>query len=181
MSTLASVSAGVCTTTGEACGTDQECGGAAGSCFLPPGGCIENLETACTIHANGTSSGCSGTEFCAPRLGFPGAGHCHENHGPCASDADCTAPASCRDERDDFIRLFAPFAGEEGGEQLFGALEDFVHGMNIPDLKKRLDLVPGRVTRLELQPKTAGVIEFLCDNFCGEGHETMHGRFVVTA
>jgi cytochrome c oxidase subunit 2 len=58
---------------------------------------------------------------------------------------------------------------------------DFVHGMNIPDLGKRLDLVPGRVTRLELQPKAPGVIDFVCDNFCGDGHEEMHGRFVVSA
>jgi len=58
---------------------------------------------------------------------------------------------------------------------------DFVHGMNIPDLGMRLDLVPGRVTRLELQPKAAGTIDFVCDNFCGDGHEEMHGRFVVTA
>lgn len=58
---------------------------------------------------------------------------------------------------------------------------DFVHGMNIPDLHLRLDLLPGRVTRLELQPKAPGVIEFLCDNFCGEGHEQMQGRFVVAA
>lgn len=56
---------------------------------------------------------------------------------------------------------------------------DFVHGMNIPDLGKRLDLVPGRQTQLELQPQAPGVIEFVCDNFCGEGHEQMHGRFVV--
>lgn len=58
---------------------------------------------------------------------------------------------------------------------------DFVHGMNIPDLGKRLDLVPGRIIRLELQPMTPGVIDFVCDNFCGEGHEEMHGRFVVSA
>ena len=58
---------------------------------------------------------------------------------------------------------------------------DFVHGMNIPDLGKRLDLLPGLVTRLELQPTEPGVIDFLCDNFCGEGHEEMHGRFVVGA
>jgi cytochrome c oxidase subunit II len=58
---------------------------------------------------------------------------------------------------------------------------DFVHGMNIPDLGKRFDLVPGMVTRIELQPKAAGVIAFVCDNFCGEGHEQMHGRFVVKA
>ena len=56
---------------------------------------------------------------------------------------------------------------------------DFVHGMNIPDLGKRLDLVPGRVTRLELKPDKPGVIDFVCDNFCGDGHEEMHGRFVV--
>lgn len=58
---------------------------------------------------------------------------------------------------------------------------DFVHGMNIPDLGKRLDLVPGRITKLELQPTKPGVIDFVCDNFCGEGHEDMHGRFVVSA
>lgn len=57
---------------------------------------------------------------------------------------------------------------------------DFVHGMHIPALGLRTDLVPGRITRVELQPKTAGVIEFLCDNFCGDGHEQMHGRFIVT-
>lgn len=58
---------------------------------------------------------------------------------------------------------------------------DFVHGMNIPALKTRLDLFPGRVNRLEFTPQQAGVIEFVCDNFCGEGHEEMHGQFVVSA
>ena len=58
---------------------------------------------------------------------------------------------------------------------------DFTHGMNIPDLKQRLDLVPGKVTRLELQPQAPGEIEFVCDNFCGDGHEQMHGKFVVRA
>lgn len=58
---------------------------------------------------------------------------------------------------------------------------DFMHGMNLPDLGRRLDLVPGRITRLMLQPQAPGIIEFVCDNFCGEGHEDMHGRFVVSA
>ena len=71
----------------------------------------------------------------------------------------------------------------KAGERVIIAIRslDFVHGMNIPDLNKRLDLVPGTITRLALQPLTAGEIEFVCDNFCGEGHETMHGRFVVRA
>lgn len=56
---------------------------------------------------------------------------------------------------------------------------DFVHGFNVPDLGLRADLVPGRVTRVELQPTKAGTIAFLCDNFCGDGHEEMSGRIVV--
>lgn len=71
----------------------------------------------------------------------------------------------------------------KAGERVVLAIRsiDFIHGMNIPDLGLRIDLMPGRVTRLELQPKAAGVIDFVCDNFCGEGHEDMHGRFVVHA
>ena len=69
------------------------------------------------------------------------------------------------------------------GERVVIAISsiDFVHGMNLPDLHMRLDLVPGRITKLELQPKTPGVIDFVCDNFCGDGHEEMHGRFIVSA
>lgn len=71
----------------------------------------------------------------------------------------------------------------KAGERVIVAIRslDFVHGMNLPDLGMRLDLVPGRVTRLELHPKEPGVIDFVCDNFCGDGHEEMHGRFVVSA
>jgi cytochrome c oxidase subunit II len=57
---------------------------------------------------------------------------------------------------------------------------DFIHGFNVPDLGMRFDLVPGRVTRIELRPQKAGMIEFVCDNFCGDEHEEMHGRFVVS-
>lgn len=71
----------------------------------------------------------------------------------------------------------------QAGERVVIAIRsiDFVHGMNLPDLHMRLDLVPGRITKLELHPKTPGVIDFVCDNFCGDGHEEMHGRFVVSA
>jgi cytochrome c oxidase subunit 2 len=71
----------------------------------------------------------------------------------------------------------------KAGERVVIAIRslDFMHGMNLPDLGKRLDLVPGRVTMLELQPQKPGVIDFVCDNFCGDGHEGMHGRFVVSA
>ena len=58
---------------------------------------------------------------------------------------------------------------------------DFVHGLSIPDLKLRADLPPGRVTNVQVQFATAGVYDFLCDNFCGEKHEEMSAKFVVEA
>jgi cytochrome c oxidase subunit 2 len=56
---------------------------------------------------------------------------------------------------------------------------DFVHGFNVPALKLRADLPPGQVTRVRFTPEHAGEYPFVCDNFCGEGHEEMHGRIVV--
>ena len=56
---------------------------------------------------------------------------------------------------------------------------DFVHGFNLPDLKKRADLMPGMVTKVSIKFDKPGKYDFLCDNFCGDGHEEMNGRFVV--
>jgi len=69
------------------------------------------------------------------------------------------------------------------GERVVLALvaEDFAHGFSVPDLSLRADLMPERTVRLELQPQQAGRFEFLCDNFCGDEHEDMHGWLVVTA
>ena len=58
---------------------------------------------------------------------------------------------------------------------------DFVHGFSIPDLKIRSDLMPGRVTRVELRIEREGVYDFLCDNFCGSEHEEMTGQIVVSS
>ena len=58
---------------------------------------------------------------------------------------------------------------------------DFVHGFNMPDMNVRADLPPGKVTRVNLPASKAGTYDFLCDNFCGDGHEEMHGRMIVEA
>ena len=58
---------------------------------------------------------------------------------------------------------------------------DFVHGFNMPDLKVRADLPPGAVTRVALPAAVAGTYDFVCDNFCGDHHEEMHGRMIVEA
>jgi hypothetical protein len=117
---IAAVSAGICATTGLACASDADCDG--GSCYLPPGGCIRVLGTSCFCGQSGCS-GCSGDEFCVPLPGGSGAGTCHVNEGPCASQADCAAPAVCRDAEADIQRLFAPVAdlGTGGGETVFSA------------------------------------------------------------
>ena len=58
---------------------------------------------------------------------------------------------------------------------------DFVHGFNMPDLKVRADLPPGTVTRVALPAVPPGSYDFVCDNFCGDHHEEMHGRMIVEA
>ncbi|MFC5497433.1 cupredoxin domain-containing protein [Caenimonas terrae] len=58
---------------------------------------------------------------------------------------------------------------------------DFVHGFNLPDLKLRADLPPGTVTRVRFTVDKPGSYDFLCDNFCGDKHEEMSGRMLVTA
>lgn len=57
---------------------------------------------------------------------------------------------------------------------------DFIHGFFIPDLKIRADLLPGQLTQVRLAPVKAGEYAFLCDNFCGSGHEQMGGKIIVT-
>lgn len=57
--------------------------------------------------------------------------------------------------------------------------EDIFMGFNIPDFKVRSDVVPGRTMRLALTPDRAGTFPFLCDVFCGDGHESMSGTLIV--
>ena len=59
--------------------------------------------------------------------------------------------------------------------------QDFIHGFNAPDLGIRADLIPGQVTRVTIAPASAGRYDFLCDNFCGDKHEEMHGVLIVEA
>ncbi|WP_283149838.1 cupredoxin domain-containing protein [Silvimonas soli] len=54
-------------------------------------------------------------------------------------------------------------------------VSDIVMGFNLPDLKLRTDLVPGQTARLTLPPLPPGEVPFLCDVFCGSGHEDMSG------
>jgi cytochrome c oxidase subunit 2 len=56
---------------------------------------------------------------------------------------------------------------------------DRIHGFNIPQLGLRADVLPGQTVHVELQPEEAGRYIFLCDLFCGSGHDEMNGMIVV--
>jgi len=57
--------------------------------------------------------------------------------------------------------------------------KDVMMGFNLPDFGVRADIVPGKITRLRLVPDKTGTFVFLCDIFCGIGHEEMNGKLTV--
>jgi cytochrome c oxidase subunit II len=58
---------------------------------------------------------------------------------------------------------------------------DVVMGFSAPDFKVRADIIPGEVARVRLVPQQTGTFEYLCDIFCGDGHEGMSGKIHVVA
>ncbi|HXN14941.1 MAG TPA: cupredoxin domain-containing protein [Usitatibacter sp.] len=58
--------------------------------------------------------------------------------------------------------------------------EDVFMGFSAPDFKVRMDIVPGKTMQLGFTPDKSGTFPFLCDVFCGDGHETMSGKLLVT-
>jgi cytochrome c oxidase subunit 2 len=57
--------------------------------------------------------------------------------------------------------------------------DDVLMGFNSPDFESRVDIVPGQVSRVHLNPDKIGTFTFLCDVFCGSGHENMNGVIKV--
>ena len=53
-------------------------------------------------------------------------------------------------------------------------------GFSLPDFAVRADIMPGKVTTLRLTPDKTGSFDFLCDVFCGSGHEDMNGKLIVS-
>jgi len=53
-------------------------------------------------------------------------------------------------------------------------------GFFAPALGLRTLIVPGETAHVHWTPDRAGRFDFLCDVFCGDGHEGMNGHLVVT-
>jgi 3',5'-cyclic AMP phosphodiesterase CpdA len=60
------------------------------------------------------------------------------------------------------------------------ASRDVTHGFNLPDFGVRAEVAPGQVARVRFTPDRVGTFSFLCDVYCGSGHEDMSGTVVVT-
>ena len=71
----------------------------------------------------------------------------------------------------------------EPGERVILELSsaDRLHGFHLPAIGVRADILPGEKVRVPVQVDEAGEYRFLCDVFCGSGHEGMTGRLVVQA
>ena len=54
-------------------------------------------------------------------------------------------------------------------------------GFYAPELGLRALIVPGEVAKVPFTADKAGRFDFLCDVFCGDGHEGMNGHLVVSA
>ena len=58
---------------------------------------------------------------------------------------------------------------------------DVVMGFSVPDFAIRATIIPGQATDLPMTPNKLGEFTFLCDVFCGSGHENMDGTLRVVA
>ena len=59
--------------------------------------------------------------------------------------------------------------------------EDGIMGFSAPDCDVRADVPPGKAVEVRLTaPGKPGTYGFLCDIFCGSGHENMNGLITVT-
>ena len=58
---------------------------------------------------------------------------------------------------------------------------DVVMGFSVPDFRTRGTIIPGQMTEVAMTPDKIGEFTFLCDVFCGSGHENMEGTIRVVA
>jgi cytochrome c oxidase subunit 2 len=58
---------------------------------------------------------------------------------------------------------------------------DVIHSFWVPSLAGKMDMFPGRVTRLALEPTRTGVFRGTCAEYCGASHALMGLTVVVTS
>jgi cytochrome c oxidase subunit 2 len=56
---------------------------------------------------------------------------------------------------------------------------DVLHGFYLPDFRVKMDMIPGRVTTLWVQPDRPGSYQIFCTVYCGTGHSNMLAQLIV--
>jgi cytochrome c oxidase subunit II len=56
---------------------------------------------------------------------------------------------------------------------------DVIHDFYIPEMRAKMDLVPGQVSYIWFTPTRTGTFEILCAELCGVGHPQMRGTVIV--
>jgi cytochrome c oxidase subunit 2 len=57
--------------------------------------------------------------------------------------------------------------------------KDVLHDFFVPQIRARMDLVPGTVTYFWFTPTRTGTFDILCAELCGVSHYTMRGKMVI--
>lgn len=56
---------------------------------------------------------------------------------------------------------------------------DVIHNFYVPEMRAKMDLVPGQVSYIWFTPTRTGTFEILCAELCGVGHSQMRGTVIV--
>ena len=138
LTTLGSVSAGICSDLGNACATAANCTSGSGAvCYVPPGACDVDLSTPCIPSHE---QACGAAQFCVP-IG-PGTGSCHERRGACTVDRDCPPGGTCRDAGQTARRLVNPLLGGAAGDLVFVGAGRCVEDLGLPCGPEAPDVCP---------------------------------------
>lgn len=57
--------------------------------------------------------------------------------------------------------------------------KDVLHNFYIPQIRAKMDMVPGMVSHFWFTPTKTGKFEVLCAEYCGVGHYNMRGHMIV--
>ncbi|MGE7957138.1 c-type cytochrome [Pseudomonas sp. NPDC089530] len=57
--------------------------------------------------------------------------------------------------------------------------KDVLHDFDVPQIRAKMDIVPGMVSHFWFTPTKLGKVEILCAEYCGVGHFNMRGHLVV--
>ena len=58
---------------------------------------------------------------------------------------------------------------------------DVIHSFWVPSLAGKMDMIPGRVNRLVIEPVREGVYNGVCAEFCGDAHAQMGFRVIAVS